>query len=64
MLQGTYEGLERSLGGLLFNTKQNAVQACCEVLGSRTHMVPVVLPVTVDIRRYQGCSGREPGLFW
>jgi hypothetical protein len=40
--------LEETLGDntVVFNTVQNAVQACMEMFGSRSHMIAVILPVT------------------
>lgn len=42
--------LEKELGSayLAFNSVHNAVQACVEILGSRSHMIVAVVPVTIS----------------
>jgi dTDP-4-amino-4,6-dideoxygalactose transaminase len=62
------KALEEFFGGshaIVVNTKQTAVQLCLEVLGTRAHMISVVLPVTTSIETFTGVlySGAAPIVF-
>lgn len=57
--------LEDFFGGshaIVVNTKQTAIQLCLEMMGTRTHMIPVVLPVTASLETFTGVlwSGAMP----
>jgi dTDP-4-amino-4,6-dideoxygalactose transaminase len=59
------EKLEKYFGGthaIVVNTKQLAIQMCLEVLGSRTHLIPCILPVTAPVDTMAGIlrSGAHP----
>ena len=58
------ELLESTLGDntVVFNSVQNAVQACMEMLGTRTSTVSVMLPVTTPVDAMSGVmrGGAQP----
>lgn len=60
----TNNPLEEALGEdtVVYNSVQNAVQACMELLGARTHDVAAVIPVTTPIEVLSGImrSGTLP----
>ena len=60
----TTNPLEEALGEdtVVYNSVQNAVQACMELLGARTHDVAAVIPVTTPVEVLSGImrSGTLP----
>jgi len=59
------EPLEKDYGGksyIAVSTKQTAIQMCLELLGSRMHAVPCILPITASTEALSGVlrSGAQP----